>query len=421
VPAIVTPELFAEAQRRLAENSRFAPRNQKRHEYLLKGLVRCGRCGAAMSGAVSHGRRIYRCTAFDPYNVGERKVCRPAPWTDADFLEALVWDAVCNLLRHPETLRREFERRLQEAGAADALDLQEQELRRQLDGLRRQQDRLLDIYQAEEVDRDEVRRRLGELKRQKEQVERELTELKARREERERLRDVRAAFEEFLEDISAGLDALDFSGRQQLLRLLVHGVIVDADGGAVRIQTILPTPPKANNGRGDRSTSPSPAQLRCMCGDTGVQDSPPLRPRDINRDGARRELPGGNGQLPGPESSPGGQVTDPLLACPLRGCLLSVSASQPPHHETHHGCIHKPLAHQRQTLVILGQTTIPIDPGKGPFYNPTMGQNAETLPFASNLLNNLYPPPIHLARPFLQLPCIAPVRPYHPQPCAPCS
>ena len=55
VPVIVSPEVFAEAQRRLEENAHFAPRNNKRHEYLLKGLVRCGRCGAAMSGAASHG------------------------------------------------------------------------------------------------------------------------------------------------------------------------------------------------------------------------------------------------------------------------------------------------------------------------------------------------------------------------------
>ncbi len=270
VPAIVTPEVFAETQRRLADNAHFAPRNNKRHDYLLKGLVRCGRCGAAMTGAVSHGKRMYRCTASDPYNVGERKACRPAPWTDADGLEAQVWDTVRDLLRNPETLREEFERRLREAGAADALDLREQALRRQLKQVERQQNLLLDIYQAEEVDQDELRRRLGELKRQKEQAERELADVKERREERARLQDVHTAFEEFLRDINAGLDTLEFAGRQQTLRLLLRGVIVDVDGGVIRLQTILPTVPKVRSGPGAQPTSSIPAQLRRAGGDPGV-------------------------------------------------------------------------------------------------------------------------------------------------------
>ncbi len=225
VPAIVTPEIFAGAQRRLAENAYYAPRNNKRHEYLLKGLVRCGRCGAAMSGAVSHGKRLYRCTAFDPYNVGGRKACRPAPWADADTLEQQVWNTVCDLVRHPATLREEFERRLREAGAADALDLREQELQRQLERIKRQQNLLLDLYQNEEMDRAELERRMRGLNRQKADAERELAQVRERREERERLRDVETAFAEFLANVSAGLDALDFAGRQ------AHGKVRSESGG----------------------------------------------------------------------------------------------------------------------------------------------------------------------------------------------
>jgi hypothetical protein len=40
VPAIVTPELFMQVQERLAKNKR-ARSNNKRHEYLVAGLIDC--------------------------------------------------------------------------------------------------------------------------------------------------------------------------------------------------------------------------------------------------------------------------------------------------------------------------------------------------------------------------------------------
>jgi len=232
--------------------------------------VRCGRCGAAMTGAMVHSKqRVYRCTAFDPYNVGDRKVCRPSPWTDADRLEALVWQAVCDIVRDPDVLRNEFERRLQEAGAVDALNVRAHDLRRELDRIKRQQNRLLDIYQAEEMDKDELQRRLAVLHRQREEAERELAQVAARQEEQVRLADAESAFRDFLNAIAAGLDALDFTGRQQTLRLLLRGVIVDVDAGAVKIQTILPLP-KAHSGLGSQPASPN-VQLRRMGGHPRVQ------------------------------------------------------------------------------------------------------------------------------------------------------
>ena len=66
--ALVDCETFKAAQTRIDENKRLASRNT-RHNYLLRGRMRCGRCGRSMSAIVSHntshGRRrvmeVYRC------------------------------------------------------------------------------------------------------------------------------------------------------------------------------------------------------------------------------------------------------------------------------------------------------------------------------------------------------------------------
>ena len=50
VPAIISPETFAAAQARLARNIQMARRHNTAHEYLLRGLVRCGHCQLACTG-----------------------------------------------------------------------------------------------------------------------------------------------------------------------------------------------------------------------------------------------------------------------------------------------------------------------------------------------------------------------------------
>jgi len=50
VTALVTPEVFVRAQRKLQDNLRFAGRHSER-DYLLRGLLTCGECGHVLVGA----------------------------------------------------------------------------------------------------------------------------------------------------------------------------------------------------------------------------------------------------------------------------------------------------------------------------------------------------------------------------------
>ena len=45
VPALINEAVFQRAHARLEANKRFSPRNNKRYEYLLSGLLRCQQCG----------------------------------------------------------------------------------------------------------------------------------------------------------------------------------------------------------------------------------------------------------------------------------------------------------------------------------------------------------------------------------------
>lgn len=80
VPRIVGDKIFERCRRQLEENKKFSPRNNKKYEYLLTGLVHCKQCGMR-SMARSHRLRdtsAATTAALDKMDTAGRKAeCVP--------------------------------------------------------------------------------------------------------------------------------------------------------------------------------------------------------------------------------------------------------------------------------------------------------------------------------------------------------
>ena len=61
VPPIVDEPTWQAAQVQLTANSLYSSLNNRRHQYLLRGLVRCPRCGGTYTGYTRRGYSAYRC------------------------------------------------------------------------------------------------------------------------------------------------------------------------------------------------------------------------------------------------------------------------------------------------------------------------------------------------------------------------
>ena len=121
VPALVREELFAAVAEQLAENQRRQRQAKRGARYLLQGLLVCQGCGYAYYGkpvslrsAKGKKRRYayYRCTGTDAYRFGGQRVCQNKQ-VRTDLLEEAVWEDVCALLKDPQRIEAEYERRLQ--------------------------------------------------------------------------------------------------------------------------------------------------------------------------------------------------------------------------------------------------------------------------------------------------------------------
>jgi len=243
VPAIISQETFEAAQSRLDRNVQMARRNNTTYEYLLRGLVSCGQCRLACSGRTLHpGYHYYFCRGrTDSLRLaqGERCTARYAP---AQALDALVWQDLCRILREPDLITHDLERAQMGEWLPQALQARRQTLRDVLAQLERQQARLLDLYLAEVIEREEFERRRKEVTQTQQGLRQQLRQLDAQAQQHVNVVALAQGIETFCQRMQPTLDNLTFAQRRQLVELLIDCVIVN--DSQVEIRYVVPTGPK---------------------------------------------------------------------------------------------------------------------------------------------------------------------------------
>jgi site-specific DNA recombinase len=244
VPAIIDESTYQQAAAQRARNAALSFRNNTRHDYLLRCLLTCRTCGLAMFGVTTHGAdgrprwRYYRCHGRDCVSRDRERPC-PQRQAKVEELDAAVWGHVKGLLQDPATLLEQFEAFAREADERKATEgADEQKAEAQLRRLDREEQRLLDAYQAEAID-------LAELKERRQQIAGRRQALSAQREQQARLRaerqtarEVWADVKAFCERVCSRLEDATLAERQQLLQLLIERVIVGED--TLEIRHVIP-------------------------------------------------------------------------------------------------------------------------------------------------------------------------------------
>jgi len=243
VPAIISQETFDLAQRRLERNKQMARRNNKMHPYLLRGLVSCARCRLACSARAVHpGYHYYLCRGrTDALRSAQGERCY-ARYTPASKLDELVWQDLCALLRDPMLITHELERAQAGEWLPQALQDRRRTVTAALAQLERQQARLLEVYLAEVIGRDEFERKRGELDRTQQGLLQQLRELEAQAQKQLDVAELAGSIEAFCQRVGPTLDKLSFAQRRELVELLIDRVVVE--DGKVEIRYVIPTSPK---------------------------------------------------------------------------------------------------------------------------------------------------------------------------------
>ena len=173
-PRIIDEALWQRVQQIMNDPERVARRPKLRHEYALRGRVKCGLCGAAMVGhtMVDRGRpyHYYHCRVTFDRRTGRECSGRNVR---ADRLEAAIWREIRAKLSSPEIILQEL-RLGQPAPKLEEVDRLEQEL----DRIRERERRLVKLYSYGEIDEVLVQPGLTEFRRQRAVIEARLQEIR---------------------------------------------------------------------------------------------------------------------------------------------------------------------------------------------------------------------------------------------------
>ena len=265
VPAILDETLFEAAQRVSRDNSRWNPRRAEPGHWLLRGLVKCGHCRVGVSCHKMRGRngtfhRYYYCHNHDPLRAGgEHRRC-PERNIRADELDTFVFEQVRDTLLRPELLLagEHAVSARREPVADELLQAQLAKLQRKSEAANAEKRRLVDLYQAALIDRDELLRRTKEIQDRKQNVEQQRDALIAQRKELAQQNALRERIIGFSVTVGASIDHLDFDQRQKLLRLVVEQVLVQGWRVEIKLRIPLdeaPTPPDPTPSSKDRLRS----------------------------------------------------------------------------------------------------------------------------------------------------------------------
>jgi len=248
VPPIIDLATFQAAASRARENQAYSPRHLQEGGYLLRRLVRCGRCGSSCSSVTSKQKSGGQVRATHSYACGrlhrgflKQERCSHRQ-IRADVLDELVWEEVSARLQDPALVLQAYQQpqppRSEEARSSE----EDERLATQIKFANRELSRLLDAYQNGVIELAELQKRRQLVNSKLEMLERERELLEKTAVEQKKAVDLKASLEEFASLVSSHLQHISFENKQKLLRMVLDKVVVKDWRVDVHYNLPLPKP-----------------------------------------------------------------------------------------------------------------------------------------------------------------------------------
>lgn len=234
IPPIISNETFELAQRQLKKNAEFSKRNVKR-QYLLSGLLVCGKCGYKYSARTLRNTVYYNCNSKLGHT--ESQSC-DAHNVRGDVIEPLIWDSVKELLGNPELIVKQVKKQ-KESNGISYLEENLQAVNQKLTKKTLEADRLLEAYKIGAIDAQMLKKEMDKIRAEQEVlintkkgIGKEIQEAGEQH--------INADYvEQFCNSISTMLDNLSFEEKRTVLREVVEKVIIK--DSEISIYGIIPS------------------------------------------------------------------------------------------------------------------------------------------------------------------------------------
>ena len=248
IPAIIEPQVFEQVQTKLSYNQQVASRNNTAHQYLLRALVSCGICNLSCTARQRPpDYHYYICRGkTDVVYAHQHERCS-ARYIPAHELDELVWQDLCEVLTHPESIALALQRAHGGEWLPQELQARRENLRRGQVALQNQLDRLTEAYLSGVIPLPEYQRRRADLDHKYQGIEAQEKQLAHQVGRQTELAGLATTIEDFCHRIQSGLENASFAQKRKLVELLIDRVIVT--NGDIEIRYVIPTSPTSEHVR----------------------------------------------------------------------------------------------------------------------------------------------------------------------------
>lgn len=173
VPAILTPEYWQEVNDNLKANRNNSGSSKPKYNYLLKGLIRCGKCGRNYYGRTRESKKdhYYMCSSkrYKELNCGNRSI-------NIDRIEDLIWGDLIQRDGLKKIIEGYFNQN-QDNGKINELEQEIRELKSQLTSLENQRIKITRLTLKDVLTESEGEMELLRIRREKKSTENRLNNL----------------------------------------------------------------------------------------------------------------------------------------------------------------------------------------------------------------------------------------------------
>jgi site-specific DNA recombinase len=289
---LVPTDQWERVQNRLNQNIAFSPRNSK-HNYFLRGLVRCAGCGARFVGDPCHHKFYYRCL----------QRCKKVGTVREEALDAAVWGSLREAILNPELIVESVsglqERDIEQTRMAS---VQITDVEKSLDQIHKEESRALEAYRREIISAEQLHRELQLLVSRKASLEDLSRDLpKGSLPQSLPRATIRERVIEFCQQIAARLESMVPEEKQQVVRYIVNEV--EFDGLTAQVRGIIPIGDSENG------------SVKSEAGQIGAMEA---SPRGRNPAGIVVTVPWSHGRNPGTVLTTGLRTGMPEMAIEFR-------------------------------------------------------------------------------------------------------
>jgi len=242
-PAIIKSKEWDQLQSQLTYNYNNAKRNTKRF-YLLKGLLRCKKCGRNLYGLIkpSRGMRSYCCSSKRP--DPEPRFCGMKN-INLDRLNELVWSTVRRMILKSKVFKKSVEAGLREYEKHNSGEIKEKKaLEAQLEQIQLAIHRMMKLYGVvEAMTPEELDFQIRDLKQDYKEVEQDLHRIEKKVEQLQPQILFNSQYEIFRKQLAFTINELNEQEQSELLHLVLKEIHIDYEenkGHKIEIVCAIP-------------------------------------------------------------------------------------------------------------------------------------------------------------------------------------